>query len=170
MDLRPPRSGVSHPVRSTRPCTVRRWSRGSIGNPEEPGACASLACRPRDFRVRTRDKRRRCRHWPSSRVKQPVHSARPRGPEPNRGPIPMRRRPARPDISSRGHDRYASSRAHPQPFGRQTARVLRAGTSADTCPKTSSDRPDTHAAYSRRQQDCGARASGSGPAVCRTRG
>src|SRR5450756_201099 len=43
MDFRPPRSGVSHPFRSTNPCAVRRWSRGSIGNPAEPGLALPLS-------------------------------------------------------------------------------------------------------------------------------
>ena len=64
---------------------MRCWSRGSIGNPAGPGAYASLASPPARLpRANQIDKRWRCRHWPSSRVKQPVHSARPRGPEPNR--------------------------------------------------------------------------------------
>src|SRR5665647_772363 len=115
MDLRPPRSGVSHPLRSTRPCAVRRWSRGSVGNPAGPGAYASLACRPRDFRVRTRHKGWRCRHWPSSRVKQPVHSARPRGPEPNR----CLSRPWPEDARGHGMRQMAASgrAAGPEPAG-----------------------------------------------------
>ena len=77
MDLRPPRSGVSHPFRRYE--AVRREALVSRINRKagRAGACASLAGRPRDFRVRTMDKGWRCRHWSSSRVKQPVHSARP---------------------------------------------------------------------------------------------
>ena len=77
MDLRPPRSGVSHPFRRYE--AVRRVALVSRINRKagRAGACASLAVRPRDFRVRNMDKGWRCRHWSSSRVKQPVHSARP---------------------------------------------------------------------------------------------
>src|SRR5450631_151208 len=53
MDFRPPRSGVSHPFRSTKSCAwapVPRINR----KPGRAGACASLVSCPRDFRVRTR--------------------------------------------------------------------------------------------------------------------
>jgi hypothetical protein len=42
MDSRPPRSGVSHPFRSASPRAVKRWSRGSIGNPAGPGLALPL--------------------------------------------------------------------------------------------------------------------------------
>src|SRR5450759_3685834 len=74
---------------------------------------------------------------------------------------------------------YSGPALLPTHVRRRPGYDARAGASADTCPKTSRSRPDTQAAAGscgstasgmRQPRDCGARASGSGPAVCRTRG
>ena len=46
MDLRPPRSGVSHPFRGARPCAMRRWVSQISRKPGRAGAYASLGCPP----------------------------------------------------------------------------------------------------------------------------
>ena len=68
-----------------REALVSRISR----KPGRAGACASLRRPSARVPRAIRDKEWRCRHWPSSRVKQPVHSARRRVPGPNRAPSPL---------------------------------------------------------------------------------
>jgi hypothetical protein len=92
--FRPPRSGVSHPLRAARAGAGSHRSRRSIGSPSGPVACASLSS-PRTVRRAEPLQGRRCRHWSSPRVKQPVHSARGRRPDPNRAPLPPAGAPTR---------------------------------------------------------------------------
>ena len=128
--FRPPRSGVSHPLRAARAGAGSRRSRRSIGSPSGPVACASLSS-PRTVGRAEPLQGRRCRHWSSPRVKQPVHSARGRGPDPNRAPLPpagapTRRRHAGTPVPCRSRRRAARRTERPAtlrgvPPGRRAA-------------------------------------------------
>ena len=69
---------------------------------------------------------RRCRHWSSPRVKQPVHSARGRAPNPNRCPLPPLPRATRRRHAVRPRPpRCAGARSLPSgPEGERLSRPL----------------------------------------------
>jgi hypothetical protein len=116
LDLRPPRSGVSHPLRRYEAVRCKALVSRISRKTGRAGACASPAGRPRDFRVRTMDKGWRCRHWSAPRVKQPVHSVRPLVQGPNHPCIPLVRHPGQAGELDLGQSLWRADHPHLQPL------------------------------------------------------